>query len=161
MRLILVALACLVMGCAAAQSVSAEGAAASSPHATIAGCLSQAGGDRDARRSCIGVAARACSQASPGSETTGGAVQCIEVERRQWEDIRNAEAEVLRARESEAQRALLDAALAEHVAWVRALCAYEASIYERGSLGRVVAITCMRDEMAEHALLLLARYDEL
>lgn len=93
--------------------------------------------------------------------TTAGMMRCALAERDEWEGIRDGIVATLRERESPTQLALLDTALEQQARWAEARCAYEASIYEGGSLARVVAATCVRDAMAEHAILLIGRYDEL
>jgi len=123
----------------------------------VAGCLAAA--QPETRRACIGVASRRCMEA-PGGDTTAGMVQCAQAETRQWELIRHRQIVALRARESETQIAMLDAALTEHARWALANCSYEASRYEGGTLAHVVAATCMRDQTAELTLSLLARDDE-
>lgn len=113
----------------------------------------------DARRDCIGVASRPCLEAD-GGETTPGAAACYNRERQMWEVLRDAISDNLRNTESPSQGALLDAALAEHRRWAAARCAYAASIYEGGSLSRVVDAACMRDAVAEFTLELMSRKDE-
>jgi hypothetical protein len=122
-------------------------------------CLAQAAAEPQGRRACIGQVANACMQ-TPGGDTTMGMVQCINAETRQWEVIRHHQIAALQARESPTQIALLDAALAEHARWAQANCSYEASRYEGGTLARVVAAACMRDETADLTLSLLGRDDE-
>lgn len=124
----------------------------------VSECVAIAGPEQ--RASCIGDVARACME-SPGGETTGGSVACFERERAQWQTLRESVVAELRGRESPTQLALLDTALAQHESWSRARCAYAASIYEGGSLARVVAAQCMRDAAAEHAIELIGRSDEL
>lgn len=113
----------------------------------------------DARRDCIGVASRPCLEAD-GGETTPGAVACYNREREMWELLRDAISDNLRDTESPSQGALLDAALAENRRWAAARCAYAASIYEGGSLSRVVGAACRRDAVAEFTLELMVRKDE-
>jgi len=67
----------------------------------------------------------------------------------------------LREQESASQGALLTAALEEHERWAQTRCAYAASIYEGGSLARLVLAQCMRDAAAEFTIELLGRYDEV
>jgi hypothetical protein len=111
-----------------------------------------------AREACIDAFAGPCLNTDAGV-TTAGAVACLENETRMWAELRDAIAGNLRSSESPIQSALLDAALAQHERWVSARCAYAASIYEGGSLARVVAAACRRDTIAEHALELHARSD--
>lgn len=82
---------------------------------------------------------------------------CAHSEQLQWAEQRSRYELQLRARESETQRALLDAMLSEQERWVRARCAYSASFYEGGSLARYLNAACMRDMEAELALDLYRR----
>jgi hypothetical protein len=135
-------------------------AVARTPTSPIQNCMTNAETDNDARRACIGSFSRACIESDDANQTTGGMVGCISSERAQWEEVRAIHLLALRERESPSQIALLEAASAEHARWAQARCAYAASIYEGGSLARVMAATCMRDTVAEHALELAGRYDE-
>ncbi|MGD9980506.1 MAG: lysozyme inhibitor LprI family protein [Hyphomonadaceae bacterium] len=123
----------------------------------VAGCVAEA--QPEARRACIGLVSSRCME-EPGGDTTVGMVQCAQAETRQWEAIRHRQIVALRARESESQLALLDAALTEQARWALANCSYEASRYEGGTLAQVVAATCIRDQTAELTLSLIARDDE-
>jgi hypothetical protein len=55
---------------------------------------------------------------------------------------------------------MLEAMLAEHERWAQARCAYAASLYEGGSLARVLRASCARDAEAELVLDLAVRFDE-
>jgi hypothetical protein len=123
----------------------------------IAACAHRAAPDE--RSACIGVVSRPCHEAA-GGETTGGSAACFARERALWEGLRDVVANTLRETETASQIALLDATLAEHERWTVARCAYAASIYEGGSLARVVGAQCMRDAIAEYTLDLMSRYDE-
>jgi hypothetical protein len=135
-------------------------ASATSPSSPVENCLSIAGDDEAAQKACIGEFASNCIEMTPGGETTVGMIRCVDAERFQWEDIRAGVVVALRAIETPSQRALLEASLAEHERWQEARCAYEASVYEGGSLSRVIAAQCFRDAVAEHALYLRNRYSE-
>jgi len=151
------ALLAAVAACATPTATAAEDAAPQSP---IENCLALAGDDLDAQRACIGHFATWCVENTPGGETTVGMIQCVRSEQMQWENVRGAEVNRMRAQETPSQVALLDQAITEHARWTEARCAYEASIYEGGSLSRVIAAQCVRNAVAEHALYLRNRYSE-
>ncbi len=155
MRLFLLIFALMTAACAS----SIESAL--TPQSPVQNCLAEAGQDNDARRACIGTFSRTCIEGSDASQTTGGMVRCIEAERLLWLNVRGEYLTALRARESPSQLALLDAALAEHESWSQTRCAYAASIYEGGSLARLVAVQCLRDAIAEFTIELIGRGDEL
>ncbi len=134
-------------------------ASATTPTSPVDNCLARAS-DELQQSACIGQFASSCIETAPGGETPMGMVQCVESERAQWEAARGALVSTLRANETSTQAALLEASLAEHRRWAEVRCAYEASIYEGGSLSRVVAAQCMRDAVAEHAIYLRNRYSE-
>lgn len=152
MRILALLFAVAVCACATPAPTQSQSSAPD-----VAGCLSDA--QPDTRRACIGVASRRCME-EPGGDSTVGMMQCAQAESRQWEAIRHRQVAALRARESETQTALLDAALTEHARWALAICSYEASKYEGGTLAQVVAAMCMRDQTAELTLSLIARDDD-
>lgn len=155
MRATLFAVLLCLAGCAIAPTGPTQ---AAESFTTIDACLASA--TPETRRACIGRQSAACME-TEGNETTAGMVQCAQAERRVWEALRERQVATLRTSESPAQAALLDAELAEHARWASAHCAYEASIYEGGSLARVVAAGCLRDTIAEHYISLIARGDWL
>lgn len=124
----------------------------------VALCLASAA-EPDDRRSCIGALAEPCTD-EPGGETTGGMVRCLVRERELWTSQVETLTTRLRARESATQIEQLDIMLAAHEQWIRAKCHYSASIFEGGSLARVVASACMRNTTADLALDLMERFDE-
>jgi|CXWL01.1.fsa_nt_gi hypothetical protein len=128
---------------------------------TVAGCIDL---HHENVRGCIGVLSRACGETyGEGGATTGALVQCAMREERVWRGLIADAAEDLRQRESPSQTALLNAALSEGERWSEVRCAFNASIYEGGSLARVVAAQCLRDTAAERALDLherLLTYDQ-
>lgn len=130
------------------------------PQSPTENCLALAEDNLEAQRDCIGYSATWCIENVPGGETTIGMVQCADAERMQWESLRGATTANLRATETPSQVALLEAAVAEQARWTQARCAYEASIYEGGSLARVVAAQCFRNAVAEHAIYLRNRHSE-
>jgi len=152
------ALLAAVAACATPMAIAAEDAAA--PQSPIENCLVLATDDLDAQRACIGRVATWCVENTPGGETTVGIIQCVHSEQMQWENVRAAEVAKMRAQETPSQVALLNQAITEQARWTEARCAYEASIYEGGSLSRVIAAQCLRNAAAEHALYLRNRYSE-
>ncbi len=93
---------------------------------------------------------RVCGDAmSEGASSTGAIVLCAAREERAWSAMLLEYAVDLRQRESATQTASLDAMLAASEQWAQARCAYQASIYEGGSLARLVAALCTRDTLAE------------
>ncbi|ANP46409.1 lysozyme inhibitor LprI family protein [Candidatus Viadribacter manganicus] len=135
-------------------------ASATTPLSPIANCLTLAGDSDAAQTACISGFAAECIETTPNGDTTIGTIQCVDAERLQWEDVRATVIATLRANESPSQRMLLADALSQHRRWTDARCAYEASIYEGGSLSRIVAAQCVRDAIAEHTLYLINRYSE-
>lgn len=112
-------------------------------------------------RACIGQISRACHDAmGDGGDTTAGMVACAVRERDAWGEVLHQSAESLRQNESQTQRAALAQMLEQGEAWMLARCGYAASIYEGGSLARVVAAQCQRDTMAERAIDLQLRLRE-
>lgn len=154
MRLFLLAFVLLAAACASPR------ASALTPQTPVQNCLVGAGQNAEARRACIGSFSRTCIERDEGNQTNGGMVRCIDAERQQWLTALGEHVAILRERESPTQIALLDAALAEHERWAQARCAYATSIYEGGSLARVVGAHCMRDTAAEFTIELIARSDE-
>ncbi|OQW58010.1 MAG: hypothetical protein A4S17_12140 [Proteobacteria bacterium HN_bin10] len=96
----------------------------------------------------------------PSGASTAGMVDCLARERDLWASQVVTLTARLRARESPTQIDQLNGMLAAHEQWIRAKCHYSASIYEGGSLARVLASACWRDTTAELALDLLERFDE-
>ncbi len=117
--------------------------------AALAACLA----DRDSPRACLGVVARACFD-RPGSETTAGSVRCNVEEEAAWEVMRLEAETALTAGLSDLGRATFESAAAAWSEWRDRQCAFEASIYEGGSLARVVAAGCRARFAAERALYL-------
>lgn len=155
MRVIAVLLAFVaVSACTTTMQAPAQ---AQTPPADIATCLANV--EPDARNTCIGVVSGPCMEL-PGGETTTGVVQCFARERELWAAQVSEWAARWHASESPTQVEQLSAMLTAHDTWIRAKCAYQASIYEGGSLARVVRAACWRDTTAELALGLMARNDE-
>ena len=105
-------------------------------------CLSRSG------KTCLGLVQAACLK-RPASETTSGMVGCAEKERRLWEERAQSIAASLRSTASPGQLAALDSAWSQFEHWRAAKCAYAATLYEGGSLSRVVAAECAMQTTAD------------
>lgn len=152
MRALVFALASgCVLGCATA---TAPASASEAP--TIQSCLANAEDDAG-RRACIGIVNLSCQDEGDGGATTTGMVICAERERAQWAAVGEAASATLASQESATQRAARTRAATAHAAWQQARCAYDASLYEGGSLARYSAAACMMGETADFALILYER----
>lgn len=156
MRLFLLAFALFTASCATPVAV-----AITPERGPVEECLVSAPNNDAGRRTCIGAFAGTCINLDEANQTTGGMVRCTETERRAWILLRDRQVAALREQESPSQIALLTTALEEHDRWTQTRCAYAASIYEGGSLARLVLAQCMLDAAAEFTIELLGRYDEL
>lgn len=126
-------------------------------------CLEETEGDFAAARACIGRISTPCLNSDEGSVTTVGMITCYQREHEQWAALRNQFTAALQAQESATQRAQLGAMLREYEGWSNARCAYGASIYEGGSLARVVAAACvnrLEGELAIDLWLRVREYDQ-
>jgi hypothetical protein len=151
------ALLYLVAACASPGSADASSAPSSSVLQYCLDTIDPADDDAFAARACIGRAAADCIESDAGAETTAGAVMCYQREHSAWREMRDAFADELRGIESATQVVQLDSMLAEFERWSQVRCGYGASIYEGGSLSRVVAAACMSRLEGELALDLRAR----
>ena len=134
--------------------------AAPAPASDVATCVAAADGFA-ARRACVGQVSLACQDEGDGGVTTAGMVMCANRERAQWEALRDAALAALRARESAAQTAARERALSAHAAWSQARCAYDASLYEGGSMAIYAAAACEMGQTADIALTLHLRAHDL
>jgi uncharacterized protein YecT (DUF1311 family) len=138
--------------CAVALALLAAPAAADersgpSPEERLRTCLAEAAEPQ----ACRDVVARACFD-RPGSETTLGSVRCAQEEEVAWDAARaEAEAELTRGL-TELGAATWEGAAAAWAEWRDRQCAFEATIYEGGSLAKVVAAGCRARLVAERAL---------
>jgi uncharacterized protein YecT (DUF1311 family) len=139
----LAALLVLLAAPAGAQDTDAGPA----PAERLQACLAAA----EVASDCVDVVARACFE-EPGSETTLGGMRCAQEEEAAWNAVRaDAESE-LTAGLSELGAATWDSAAEAWGEWRDRQCAFEASIYEGGSLAKVVAAGCRARFAAERAL---------
>lgn len=142
----------------ATMSACATPVAAQSASDPVASCLADAS-EPENRRTCIGALSAPCMD-EPSGASTAGMVDCLTRERDLWAGQVATLTARLRAQESPTQIEQLNAMLAAHEHWMRAKCHYSASIFEGGSLTRVLASACARNTTAELALDLLERFDE-
>jgi hypothetical protein len=156
MRAFAVLCVLFISACATTPAATAQ----APPQGAIERCIAATTMDQAARRNCVGQVTRACIESEDGNSSTSGVVDCATAERTQWAALREQYIARLRARESESQRTMLDTMLTEHESWARTRCAYAASLYEGGSLARVLRTTCLRDAEAELVLDLAVRFDE-
>jgi hypothetical protein len=136
--------------------------AAPAPASTVAACVAAAEGEFAAQRACIGQVNAACQEAEDGGGvTTAGMVTCANRERDQWVALRDAALSTLRTRENAAQSASRDRALSAHATWSQARCAYDASLYEGGSMAIYAVAACEMGQTADIALTLHMRAHDL
>lgn len=116
-------------------------------------CLAVRIGFGEKRESCIGEVSRVCGERlGEGAATTQGLVECAALESEAWRRLIDHHATALRTSQSATQNALLESALATGERWTRDRCAYDASLYEGGSLARVLAAQCVRDTLGMRAI---------
>lgn len=142
----------LFVGCAP----TLVGNAAASATPSVQTCLASAT-TADERRACIGQVSLACQDEGANSITTIGMVTCADRERAQWQVVGEAASAALAAQESSTQAAAQRRAAEAHAAWLQARCAYDASLYEGGSMGRYAGAACVMGETANYALILHER----
>ena len=118
------------------------GAPSAAERRDFAACVTRSG------TACFGRIRAACMK-RPDAETTTGTVACAENEKRLWDERVQALAASLRAAASPGQIAALDAASAQFEHWRAAKCAYAATLYEGGSLARIVAAECALETTAD------------
>jgi uncharacterized protein YecT (DUF1311 family) len=114
----------------------------------VASCLQDA---KDQPYACIGRVEKPCLD-EPGAETTGGAVACATREQVVWNERAQLSMKAIRDKLEPARLKLFNTA---DEAWSKhrdASCAYEASIYEGGSLARLVRADCLLRETALRAI---------
>ncbi|GAM97502.1 hypothetical protein U91I_01128 [alpha proteobacterium U9-1i] len=162
---VLVLASVLIMQWACATPAPAEARSGGSDFGTLNVCLAENAAPDGDPRACIGAITARCGDdmGEAGASSTGGMVSCTSREHSAWVGILQESASTLRARESAAQVAALDRALAIGEQWTEARCSYDALFYEGGSLARVLAAQCVRDTTAQRAIDLYQRlrdYDQ-
>lgn len=129
-------------------------------------CLSAKAGVVD-RTACIGVAADACMSDDKG-QTTVGMVQCLQLERGQWDGMlndtygqlmteqkaRDADLVALGSAVPAARVAKLETMEKHWIAYRDAACAFDAAQWDGGSGAGPSAETCMLDLTGRQALFL-------
>jgi uncharacterized protein YecT (DUF1311 family) len=102
-------------------------------------------------RVCIEIVARSCAS-EPGGETTAGAVACEEREKDAWQALLLEAGQSLEQGMSNTERDRFTGAQEAWVAFRDAECAYEASLFEGGSLQDVERTACERRLTAERTI---------
>ncbi len=116
-------------------------------------CLAVRIGFEEKRETCIGEVSRVCGERlGEGAATTQGLVDCASLEADAWRRLISHHAAALRASQSANQTALLEQAITTGEHWTRDRCAYDASLFEGGSLARVLAAQCVRDTIGMRAI---------
>ena len=122
-------------------------------------CLQSAAGRGARAEECIGFVQDSC-QATEQGQTTAGSIECIAREHAYWDRLLNQSYRRLRESGSDEQNGALRDLQRQWLAWREARCAYEAQLYEGGSLGSVVANQCFAQETARRAIDLTATFME-
>lgn len=161
-RLFPFALAMLLAGPAAAQTVTYDFAATTD-------CIAAAGDDYGAKLACIGTAATACMDNTDGGWSTAGQNACLDAEWQDWDARLNAAYPRLMAQLKEEDAAMAsgdytppsqaDALRQMQRAWIPfrdAACAYEASKWTGGSGAGPATLWCLVYETAKQTLRLEA-----
>ncbi len=121
-------------------------------------CLSAAATPDEARDQCVGALARDCMERT--RMATLDMATCASRERNAWRTLLEREAEARRPRQSEWQNTTLDEFLRVGEEWDRALCAYEASADEGGTMSQLTGSSCTMRSAADRAIRLRFRgYD--
>lgn len=127
---------------------------------TISTCLRAHQGLADRRMECVGQFAEACMTYREGGQTTVGMMQCSMEEAEAWDAQLNQAYQVLRNRYQ--GQAAHDAIQEAQRAWISfrdSDCAYLASVYEGGSIARIIHAGCMLDKTGHRALELIEQTD--
>lgn len=135
----------------------------------VSACLAAADVD-PAGRSCVGQAAEACTEMTPGGLSNAGIGRCTNAELQVWDDALNAIYKEIRASAEQNDKDLdeLGSAAPRQVpalrdmqrAWIAyrdQRCAYEASLWGGGSGAGPAAISCALALTAEQALYLATK----
>jgi uncharacterized protein YecT (DUF1311 family) len=139
----------LVIAMALAAFIATPPAHAQTRDASLDGCVAAAGRSRVALEACKGAMTEACLE-SEGGETTAGAVMCFDAETRRW--TAQLDAALGRAGADDTRAAFLAQSQQAWTAWRQAECRYQASLYEGGSLARVLSASCFADLTADRAI---------
>ena len=137
----------MVIGCAMGGAASAQNLDTQTVRACFAGA-----GPGDITASCIGYAARVCSERD--NHTTISVVECTRAELATWDGFLNQQYGVVRDQLGARDPALADALLGAQRAWLAyrdAECALRAARVS-GSYRSVILASCLLDETAERAL---------
>jgi uncharacterized protein YecT (DUF1311 family) len=127
---------------------------AADPKLTLDRCIAKSA--VSALDRCIGVTSGPC-QNGEGAETTIGQVACLNVERTLWEQHLTAVNADLLEELSKPSSAKLVTAQRAWLAWRDAKCAFDATVYEGGTLAKVVQAHCLMRETGLRAVALIQR----
>jgi uncharacterized protein YecT (DUF1311 family) len=116
--------------------------------AVLEQCLVDA---KDEKIACLGRLQKPCLE-EPGGETTGGMVECSRDERELWAARADTASAAIAARLAPARLKLFNAAEKAWRDYRDASCAYDSSIYDGGSLERVIVADCLLRETALRAI---------
>jgi uncharacterized protein YecT (DUF1311 family) len=129
-------------------------AAPEDPKQTLDRCIAKTA--ISALERCVGATSTPC-QNTEGGETTLGQVACLNVERALWEQHLAAVTTDLLGDLSKPSAAKLATAQKAWAAWRDAKCAFDATVYEGGSLARVVMAHCLMRETGMRTVTLMQR----
>ncbi len=88
----------------------------------------------------------------PANQTTAGMVQCSSIALEGWDLLLNSTYQSVMSYADDGVKTALRSAQRSWIAYRDAKCAVWLSLYEGGSMGRLLGADCMRDETARRAL---------
>jgi uncharacterized protein YecT (DUF1311 family) len=142
----------LALVCALPATPEVARAQAMQADASLDRCVAAAGASEVALQACRGSVSEPCVE-QPGGETTAGSVRCFDAEAQAWGAL--LDAAVARAARDASRASYLSSAQEAWRAWRQAECRYQASMYEGGSLARVISSSCSADLTANRAIALI------
>lgn len=142
----------LALACAPVAAPGVVYAQTQQAEAPLETCVAAAGASKVALEACRGRVSEPCLE-QPGGDSTSGSVRCFDAETRAWTAL--LDAALARAGQDATRAAYLSSAQDAWVAWQQAECRYEASLYEGGTLARVVSSSCYADAAADRAIALI------
>ena len=119
---------------------------------SIEACVDAAGASIVALQGCKGRVSEPCLE-QPGGETTAGARLCFLAEESSW--TAQLQAALARAQADASRADFLRQSQDAWNAWRQAECRYQASLYEGGSLARVLGASCAAELTADRAIALI------
>ena len=122
------------------------------PSVSLDSCVAAAGVSRVRLDACKGAIAEPCIE-TPGGETTAGLMRCYVAETEAC--AVQLDAAFARAQADDARAPFLAQSQEAWAVWRQAECRYQASLYEGGSLARVLAANCSAAITADRAIALI------